>query len=82
MEKLAVIEVKTTSVKLQLVDIVSNKYFETSKVVEMPINLTKDFYSDMFIKPTVIKEINEIVSPTVIGTRGDCLSDLVGKIAT
>ena len=27
----------------------------------MPINLTKDFYSDMFIKPNVIKEINEIL---------------------
>ena len=25
----------------------------------MPINLTKDFYNDMFIKPTVIKEIKE-----------------------
>ena len=24
----------------------------------MPINLTKDFYADMFIKTTVIKEIN------------------------
>lgn len=61
LEKLAVIEIKTTSVKLKLIDIVSNKYFETSKVIEMPINLTKDFYSDMFIKPTVVKEINEIL---------------------
>jgi exopolyphosphatase/guanosine-5'-triphosphate,3'-diphosphate pyrophosphatase len=61
LEKIAVIEVKTTSVKLQLVDIISNKYFETNKVIEMPINLTKDFYGDMFIKPTVIKEINDIL---------------------
>jgi len=61
LEKIAVIEIKTTCVKLQLVDIISNKYFETSKVIEMPINLTKDFYSDMFIKPTVIKEINDIL---------------------
>ena len=28
----------------------------------MPINLTKDMYNDMFIKPTVIKEINSILS--------------------
>ena len=58
MEKIAVIEIKTTSVKLQIVDVIRNKYFEVSKVMEMPINLTKDFYSDMFIKPTIIKEIN------------------------
>ena len=62
MEKIAVIEIKTTSVKLQIVDVVRNKYFEVSRVVEMPINLTKDFYSDMFIKPNVIKEINDILA--------------------
>jgi len=61
LEKIAVIEIKTTNVKLQLVDVVSNKYFEVSRVIEMPINLTKDFYSDMFIKPTVVKEINDIL---------------------
>jgi len=60
-EKVAVIEIKTTCVKLQLVDIIRNKYFQTSKVMEMPINLTKDFYSDMFIKPSVTKEINNIL---------------------
>ena len=61
MENIAVIEIKTTSVKLQIVDVIRNKYFEISKVMEMPINLTKDFYGDMFIKPTVIKEINNIL---------------------
>lgn len=60
-EKIAVIELKTTSVNLNLVDIVRNKYFEISRTIEMPINLTKDFYNDMFIKPTVVKEINEIL---------------------
>ncbi|MBE5758145.1 MAG: hypothetical protein E7345_04420 [Clostridiales bacterium] len=62
MEKIAVIEIKTTSVKLQIVNVARNKYFEIDKVLEMPINLTKDFYSDMFIKPNVIKEINDILS--------------------
>lgn len=58
-EKIAVIEIKTTSVKLQLVDVVPNKYFEISREIEIPINVTKDFYSDYFVKPNVIKEINE-----------------------
>lgn len=62
MEKLAVIEIKSTCVKLQIVDIVRNKYFKTGRVIEMPINLTKDFYTDMFIKTTVIKEINGILA--------------------
>lgn len=61
MEKIAIVEIKTTNVKLQLLDVVSNKYFEISRQIEMPINLTKDFYCDMFIKPTVVKEINEIL---------------------
>jgi len=61
LEKIAIIEIKTSSVNLNIVDVVRNKYFEISRVIEMPINLTKDFYSDMFIKPTVIKEINEII---------------------
>ena len=62
MEKIAVIEIKTTSVKLQIVDIIRNKYFETSRVIDMPINLTKDFYGDMFIKPNVTKDINNILT--------------------
>lgn len=62
MEKLAVIEIKSTCVKLQIVDAVRNKYFKVSHVTEMPINLTKDFYGDMFIKTTVIKEINSILA--------------------
>lgn len=60
-EKIAVIEIQTTSVKLQIVDIIRNKYFEINRVMEMPINLTKDFYTDMFIKPNVTKEINNIL---------------------
>ena len=58
MEKIAVIELKTTCVKLQIVDVCRNKYYQTYKIIEMPINLTKYMYNDMFIKPTFIKEIN------------------------
>lgn len=62
MEKIAVVEIKSTCVKLQIVDVVRNKYFRVSHVTEMPINLTKDFYGDMFIKTTIIKEINSILT--------------------
>lgn len=62
LEKIEVIELKTTGVKLSIVDVVRNRFFQTNKTIEMPINLTKDFYSDMFIKPNVIKEINGILS--------------------
>lgn len=62
MEKIAVIEIKTTTVKLEIVDVIRNKYFEVSRSMEMPINLTKDFYGDMFIKPTVTKEISSILA--------------------
>ena len=61
MEKIAVIEIKTTSVQLKLMDMVTNKYYQPSRTIEMPINLIKDFYTDMFIKPTVVKEINDIL---------------------
>ncbi len=62
MEKIAVIEIKTMTVKLQVYDVVKNKYFALSKVIDMPINLTRDFYSDNFIKTTTIKEINNILT--------------------
>ena len=61
MEKIAVIELKTTAVKLQIVDVIRNKYYQVHKTIEIPINLTKDFYSDYFVKPSVIKQINGIL---------------------
>lgn len=62
MEKIAVIQIKTTYIKLQIIDIVRNKYYQVHKIIETPINLTKDFYNDMFIKPNIIKDINNILS--------------------
>ncbi|MBQ7351933.1 MAG: hypothetical protein IJW59_03645 [Clostridia bacterium] len=62
MEKIGVIEIKTTSVKLSIVEVIRNKYFEVGRTIDMPINLTKDFYSDMFIKPAVIKDISAILA--------------------
>jgi len=62
LEKIAVIEIKTACVKLYITDVVRNKYFAINRVVEMPINLTKDFYNDNFIKPNVIKEVNSILA--------------------
>ncbi len=62
MEKIAVIEIKTMSVKLKMYEVSRNKYFTLSKAVEMPITLTKDFYGDYFIKPSVIKDITNILN--------------------
>jgi len=62
LEKIAVIEIKTMSVKLQVYDVVKNKYFALSKVIDMPINLTKDFYNDNFIKTNIVKDINNILT--------------------
>ena len=61
MEKIAVVELKTTSIQLKLIDVSSNKFYQPSRVIEMPINLIKDFYADLFIKPAVVKEINEVL---------------------
>jgi len=62
LEKIAVIELKTTCVKMQIVDVIRNKYYQVHKTIEMPINLTKDFYTDYFIKPSVIKQLNGILT--------------------
>ena len=44
LEKIAIIEIKTMSVKLQIYDVVRNKYFALSKTIDMPINLTKRWF--------------------------------------
>lgn len=62
MEKIAIINLNSDSIKMQFVNINKNKSFAPYKKVSMPINLTKDFYSDYFIKPAVIKEIMSIVT--------------------
>jgi len=62
LEKIAVIELKTTGIKLQIVDVIRNKYYQVHKTIEMPVNLTKDFYSDYFVKPAIIKQLNGILA--------------------
>lgn len=61
MEKIAVIELETNNVKMQLVNVVKNKYYVVYNEVSMPINLTKDFYEDKIIKPSAVKELNDIL---------------------
>lgn len=46
---------------MQFVHIDKNKSFQPYKTVSMPINLTKDFYSDYFLKPAVVKDIVSIM---------------------
>ncbi len=57
MEKLAVIKLNPDNIKLQFVNFIRNKSFIVYDEVNMPVNLTKDFYSDYFIKPAIIKEV-------------------------
>lgn len=62
MEKIAVIELNTNYIKMQQVDVIRNKSFCITDQLVMPINLTKDFYPECFIKPTVLKEVSNILT--------------------
>ncbi len=57
MEKIAVIKLNPDNIKLQFVKVIRNKSFMIDDEVVMPINLTKDFYVDNFVKPAIIKEV-------------------------
>ena len=57
LEKLAIIELNTTNVKLIFANVIKNKSFLIYNEVVMPVNLTKDFESDEIIKSTVIKDV-------------------------
>ena len=61
MEKIAILNLNSDNIKMQFVNVNKNKSFSPYKSVEMPISLTKDFYSDNFIKTAVSKEILSIV---------------------
>lgn len=62
MEKLAILELNTTNIKLIFSNVVRNRSFLIYKEVVMPINLTKDFYEDEIIKSNIIKEVVSILS--------------------
>ena len=53
MEKIAIINLNSDSIKMQFVNVNKNKSFAPYRKMSMPINLTKDFYSDNFIKPAI-----------------------------
>lgn len=57
MEKIAVINLNSDNIKLQFVKLIRNKSFVIYDEVTMPVNLTKDFYSDYIIKPAIVKEV-------------------------
>lgn len=61
MEKIAILNLNSDSIKMQFLNVNKNKSFAPYKSVEMPISLTKDFYSDYFVKPAIIKDIMSIV---------------------
>jgi len=61
LEKIAIINLNSDSIKMQFVNVNKNKSYSPYKKISMPINLTKDFYSDYFVKPTIIKDIMSIL---------------------
>ena len=62
MEKIALINMSADSLSLRFVDVNKNKSFVVYNEVVMPVNLAKDFYSDNFIKPAVVKEIISVLT--------------------
>ena len=62
MDKLAIIELNTTEVKLIFADVIKNKSFLIYDHVDVPINLMKDFNDESIIKSTIIKEVVCILS--------------------
>lgn len=61
MENIAIILLNSDNVKMQFVHVNKNKSFAPYKTISMPVNLTKDFYSDYFFKPAVIKDVVSIM---------------------
>lgn len=61
MEKIAILNLNADNIKMQFINVNKNKSFAPYKTVEMPINLSKDFYEDNFIKPAVIKDAMAIL---------------------
>ena len=62
MDKIAIIELDTTKVKLIFADVVKNKSFLIYDHVDVPINLMKDFNEESIIKSTIIKEVVSILA--------------------
>lgn len=61
MEKIAVLELDSNKIKMQLVKIIRNRSFSVYNEITMPFNLTRDFYNDYIIKPNIVKELNNIL---------------------
>lgn len=57
MEKIAILELNTTNLKLIFAYEIKNRSFLIYNEVEMPINLAKDFAEDEIIKSNAIKEV-------------------------
>lgn len=62
MDKVAIIELNTTEVKLIFADVIKNKSFLIYDHVSVPVNLMKDFNDENIIKSTIIKEVVCVLS--------------------
>ena len=62
MEKLAIIELNTTNIKLLTVDTIKNKSYVISNELSTPINLSKGFDEDEIIKSNITQDIVAILN--------------------
>lgn len=62
MDKIAIIKLNPQNIEMQFVDVVKNKSFVVYRNVSLPVNLLKDFSSDNFIKPAIIKEVKSVLT--------------------
>ena len=62
MDKVAIIELNTTEVKLIFADVIKNKSFLIYDHLSVPVNLMKDFNDENIIKSTIIKEVVCVLS--------------------
>ncbi len=61
MGKIAVVRMSADALNVKFVEVNKNKSFIVYNQVSMPVNLVKDFYSDYFIKPAVVKEVVSVL---------------------
>lgn len=62
MDKIAIVKLNPQNIEMQFVDVVKNKWFVVYRNVSLPVNILKDFKTDNFIKPAIIKEVKSVLT--------------------
>ena len=61
LDKIALVKLSGSDLSVKFIEMTKNKSFVVYNEISMPIELTKDFYEDYFIKPAVVKEVVSIL---------------------